>query len=461
MKPIVFATIVGLALIACDDADNTPQPEPEGGIVSVDTTSGTENQQEDSQQVETQLIQYVYQDDSTAINLSTITENVDGDFCFNIVKQLNALDEDNFLLSPISVELAFAMVANGAYGQSRQQIMDALGYGSKSIDELNNHSKNLIAEWNDMNVDNARRNSEGYYGDNLYQQTIETANAIWTDRKFPLYSDYIALCNSFFDAEASTMNFANEDSTLAVMNEWCNQKTHGMIPRMFSSLEPDLLTVIANALYFKASWEQPFDEWFTSKNDFHNADNSIQEVDMMKCQMSFNYVRTENFVMAELPYNGTTCMDIILPDSSTDISQCISELSSTRFAAATEKMLPKLLNLHLPKFDLKFDHNLVDVLKQLGITSVFGVAADLSKMGCAYENAFLSNVFQLSHISVDENGTEAAAVTVVAVANSAYIPPTKVVIPIEFNVNRPFAYIIRDTQTSTILFVGKVEKLIN
>lgn len=425
MKKALFAfSFVLLAAIACDKNNNDePSPEPQ---------------------------------DTTKFNLETVAENANGDFTFNIVKQLNAAADGNFLLSPISVQMAFALLANGADGNSRQQILDAFGYSS--IDKLNSDCQNVILDWKKLNEDYVRQNSElSEFGVNNYQQTIETANAIWADRCFPLFSEYTELCKKYFDAEAATLNYANVDSTLAVMNGWCNQKTHGMIPKMLNEddIDDDAIAILANALYFRADWNFPFEEDATQKADFTDGANAVSQVDMMWQQEDFKYVRTENFAMAELPYSGSTCMDIILPGSDISVNQCVEQLSQTRFDAAIEKMSLKKLNLHLPKFELNFNHNLVDIMKQLGVVDVFSpVTADLSKMGSGHPNAHVNDAFQLSRISVDESGTEAAAVTVIEVKDGISLD-----IPIEFNVNHPFAYIIRDKQTGVILFVGKVEKL--
>lgn len=436
MKKSVFAAlfIAGFAFAACDKNDNTePEPNPSWRTLF----------------------------DTTDINLGALTDNSDGDFAFNIVKQLNTSEKGNFLLSPISVELAFAMLANGADGNSRQQILDAFGYGSKSIDDLNNRCRAVISEWYKLNDQYASQSAElDEYEKGMFQQTIETANAIWSARRAPLFEDYISLCNRYFDAKAATLNFVNKDSSLAVMNGWCNQKTHGMIPKMLNEDDIDdyTVTVLANSLYFKADWKMPFEEGATIKADFTNASGNVSQVDMMQQQENFSYVRTENFAMAELPYNGTTCMDIILPDSGISVSQCIEQLSQTRFDAALAKMSSKELLVRLPKFDLDFNHELVKIMKQLGIVDVFdSEIADLSKMGSRHDKAFVNKAFQLSHIKVEESGTEAAAVTVIIAADNAVMPIETD--PIEFNVNRPFAYIIRDKQTNTILFVGKVESL--
>ena len=459
-KKSVFAALIiaGFVFAACDKNDNTepePQPEPTADTTSI---SGTTQPGPNPDSIPPFWCEIpVYQNDTVSVNLETISAQTEGDFTFNIVKQLNNESDGNFFLSPISVQMAFAMLANGADGNSRKQIIDALGYGSKSIDELNSYCRKIISDWNTLNSEYANKSAQvSEYENGASQQTIETANAIWTDRRFPLFSEYIELCNNYFDAEAATLNFANKDSSLAVMNGWCNQKTHGMIPSMLSDLDPLPITVMANALYFKADWADPFKEYATQKADFTNADGAVSQVDMMHQQEYFNYVRTDIFTMAELPYTGTTCMDIILPNNGISVGQCIEQLSQVRFDAALAKMSSQELFVHLPKFDLEFNHNLVKIMNQLGVVDVFSpLTADLSKMGGGYTEAFVSDAFQLSHISVDESGTEAAAVTIIIELTGA----GPQMIPIEFNVNRPFAYIIRDKQTGAILFVGKVEKV--
>ena len=456
-KSLIAFSFVLLAAIACDKDNNSEsQPEP---VPATDTLPGRDTT---SHEINTDTIPPFWCEipddpDKVAVELCMINAQTEGDFTFNIVKQLNNESDGNFFLSPISVQMAFAMLANGADGNSRKQIIDALGYGSKSIDELNSYCRKIISDWNTLNSEYANKSAQvSEYENGASQQTIETANAIWTDRQFSLFSEYIELCNNYFDAEAATLNFANKDSSLAVMNGWCNQKTHGMIPSMLSDLDPLTITVIANALYFKADWADPFKEYATQKVDFTNADGAVSQVDMMHQQEYFKYVRTDIFTMAELPYTGTTCMDIILPNNGISVGQCIEQLSQVRFDAALAKMSSQELFVHLPKFDLEFNHNLVKIMNQLGVVDVFSpLTADLSRMGGGYTEAFVSDAFQLSHISVDESGTEAAAVTIIIELTGA----GPQMIPIEFNVNRPFAYIIRDKQTGAILFVGKVEKL--
>ena len=432
MKLKVFALMMVVALASCNKDNETiepepePQPQPQPEVI-VNTTT-----------------------DTISVSLEVLPQNVGDDFTFNIVKQLNTATKDNFLLSPISVQLAFAMLTNGADGNTRQQLLSALGYGSKSIDELNSDCQKVIEGWEKVNND--------FSGEN-YQQTIETANAIWTDKQFPLFEEYIGLCNKYFDAEAATLNFSDVTNALATMNGWCNQKTHGMIPSMLDDddISPETITVLANALYFKGNWRRPFTDNLTIKADFTNTDGTVSQVDMMHQVEDFSYVRTEKFAMAELPYSGTTCMDIILPDNGVSVSQCISELSQARFDTARAKMQYRNLYVSLPKFDLNFNHKLVEIMKQLGAVDVFvPQIANLSKMGSGHTDAFVSNAFQLSHITVEESGTEAAAVTVIVVDKNA---GPSVETPIEFNVNRPFAYVIRETQTGAILFVGKVVKL--
>jgi serpin B len=269
----------------------------------------------------------------------------------------------------------------------------------------------------------------------------------------------MATAQQYFDAESATLDFADVEKTLSLMNNWCDKKTHGMIPKMLNDLNPNDVIILANALYFKGNWEEPFDAYYTRKADFFNSDGTTTKVKMMyQEEIDCDYVRTDSFVMAELPYSGSTCMDVILPNNGISVSQCVGQLSQARLDATFEKLSQKKLNVHLPKFDLDFNQNLVDIMKQLGVIDVFSPTdADLNNMSqSSIGGVFVDNAFQLSRISVDERGTVAAAVTVCQMVGC---PPPEKVKPIEFNVNRPFAYIIRDYQDGTILFVGKVEKL--
>ena len=166
--------------------------------------------------------------------------------------------------------------------------------------------------------------------------------------------------------------------------------------------------------------------------------------------------------MAELQYWGNTCIDVILPNEGISASECLSQLSQERFDAALSKLENKRLDLKLPKFDISYDIDLNDVMRTLGITDAFSEAtADFSNMGTAVGingDPYLSRAFQKSRISIDEDGTEAAAITVLTMeGTSAEFEPQLYVVPIEFYVNHQFIYVIREG--NNILFVGKIEKM--
>ena len=394
------------------------------------------------------------------IDLNVIAEQLEDDFVFKFVKQIDREANKNFFVSPISVKMAFAMLSNGAEGNTLQQLLDSLGYSNKTIGDLNNDCHKLISHWDEQKKDNEeiQRLYSELGGSGEYQQIIETANSVWSNKMFVLSDSFMATIRQFYDAESASLDFADAQKALSIMNDWCNQKTHGMIPKMLENIDPNYAVILANTLYFKGNWKSRFESCDTHKSDFFNCDGSVTKVKMMNQETFFNYVRTDCFAMAELSYEGSTCMDIILPNNGISVSQCIGVLNQARFNAALKEMSRNKLNVHLPKFDMQFNQNLVEIMKLLGVADVFSPTdADLSNMSnSSMEGAFVSDAFQLSCISVDENGTEAAAVTAVCLTGCCHPMELK---PIDFNVNHPFAYIIRDKKTNTVLFVGKVEKL--
>ena len=237
------------------------------------------------------------------------------------------------------------------------------------------------------------------------------------------------------------------------INSWCDDNTKGCIPTLLEEpLDPSTSLVLINALYFKGIWAKKFDKKQTRENVFTNMDNSVSKVEMMHQTDSFNVWTGKKMDMVELPYgNDSFCMEVYLPHRGEDLENCIRSLSQDTFFEIRDKKSKQKVHLGLPRMELRYDTSIKKPLMNMGMTNAFG-QADFS--GISDGAIKISDIQHITYIKVDEDGTEAAAVTAAYFVNSA--GPEQLV---EFFVDRPFAYIIKEKSTGMILFMGRVVKM--
>lgn len=357
-------------------------------------------------------------------------------------------ENENLVCSPLSLQYALAMTANGASGQTRQEIIDFLGYGEEGIDVLNEYSKTLLEQLPAVDLD----------------VTLKVTDALLVNEKFPLLPSFKETVEKSYYAAVDNMDFSDPEQIASRINEWASRSTDGFIDKVLaaSDILPDAVAYIMNALYFKAKWagseyDPMFDSDRTKPEDFHLSDGSTVKVDMMRNMRWHQYAEMDGYKVLALPYaNRKFYMYILLPDEN-DINGLVDKLQTTSWNDILNSMKNDAeVYVRLPKFEIENKYELNDALLALGVERPFqsGLAEfDMMfqpKDGYYY---WISKVIQKARIKVSEKGTEAGAVTIVEMPGESEGPgdePKKV----EFYVDRPFVFVIGEKTSGTILFEG-------
>ena len=358
-------------------------------------------------------------------------------FAFDLLKQIaKEQPNTNVFISPFSVSSVLQMVGSGAAGETRTEMQRVLKTSGLPADALNVTCKDLNQSLNSQtNV------------------ILNLANAIWYKEGFHLKPRFVSNNGNYFLAKLAGVDFGKPESAQTI-NEWANASTHGKIKEVVQFPFPPLTRVIlANAIYFKGKWDRPFDKSDTKEDVFHVSAGGEKQTPTMWQHGHFNYQQGDGFQAVRLPYaGGRLQMYLFLPDTNSSPAKLLADLNANTWR---DKILPKFQDqqgvLALPRFKLDCDVMLNDPLKALGMRQAFVVGADFSAM--ADEPLFVSEVKQKSFVEVNEEGTEAAAVTTVKMTLSAMPAPKKL---FEMIVDRPFFFVIGDDQTKSILFMGMI-----
>lgn len=375
----------------------------------------------------------------TRVEQSLLDANTD--FAFRFFSQVcNTEDEKpNVFVSPLSTSLCLSMITNGASGNTLTEMQDVLGFpaSSFSLDDLNNYNQKLTTALLDL--------------DNTTQLGI--ANSIWVKQGFKVYDSFVNVNKQMYDAQVQELDFTSPTAK-DVINRWCAEQTNDCIKEVIKVIPANARMYLLNALYFKGIWASQFEKSATRQENFTNSDGTQQKVNMMNQTEMFNYTKNSTFSIAELPYgNEAFSMVILLPSGGKTLDESLSELTSENWKEWNSNMAGKQLQVKLPRFRVEYDKTLIDDMIAMGMKDAFdGNKADFSKMSAA--ELYVGILQQFTYINVDEEGTEAAAVTVGGMLDSAGLPVT-----IPFYVDSPFAFMIKEKSTGAILFMGKVTKL--
>lgn len=368
-------------------------------------------------------------------------------FAFDLFHQLAAAQEGNLFYSPYSISQALAMTYAGAAGTTAQQMSQTLHF-TLPQDKLHAQFGALAADMTSRSQATPQPGSSGQ------QFQLNVANALWGDKTFTFKPAFIQLLNQFYNAGLKTTDFKNApDAARQEINDWVAQNTNDKIQNIVPSGAITLATrsVLANAIYFNASWQDPFKETDTKDDDFTLLDGSKVSVPMMNRRGSLAYRQGSGYQAVELPYfGGDMAMLIILPDEG-KFASFEEALDAKAFKGVIDTLNRAEVNLSMPRFKYDFALDLSDMLKGMGMTDAFSDKADFS--GIADEPLLISSILHKAYIGVDEKGTEAAAATAVVMATTAMPVPQKV---IELKIDHPFIFTIYDQKTGTLLFVGRV-----
>ncbi len=364
-------------------------------------------------------------------------------FAFDLYQQLNS-GQGNVLYSPYSLYQALTMVYAGARGDTASQFESVLHY-PLSQEEIH-------AVSNALNL--ALSSQSNNTGQDDQKFTLEIANAIWAQRDGHVEQSYLDLISEHYAAGMRTVDFAQSQEAADLINQWAQENTNDKIkeianPSMFNV---NTRLALTNAVYFKGAWFFPFMEENTTKEDFTLLDGENVEVDMMMTSEEFSALKNERVQMVELRYhNSPIVMDLIAP-----IDGSWEAFSQTLTSGLLDDYIGQLetrrVNLSLPKFKIETpEMDLINPMQELGLIDVFGMNADLSGM-TGDKSLLISTLVQKAFIDVNEAGTEAAAVTIAVAQEKAMISPD----PITISFDSPFLFLIRDTNTGTILFIGQL-----
>jgi serpin B len=359
-------------------------------------------------------------------------------FAFDLLKQIVKEQPDtNVFISPFSVSTALQMTGNGAAGETKAEMQRVLKTGGLPAGVLNSACKDL----------NQSLNSQPGVVLNL-------ANAIWYKKEIRLKPEFVSVNKQFFQAELAGVDFTKPESAQTI-NNWADKSTRGKIKQVVQwPLDPATRVILANAIYFKGKWGRPFDKQATKDHAFDVLPSGTPKpVPMMWQHGHFNYQQGDGFQVVRLPYaGGRLQMYLFLPDTNSSPTKLLADLNADTWR---DKILPKFQDkegtLALPRFKLDYDVRLNDPLKALGMRQAFTAGADFSAM--ADEPLFVSEVKQKSFVEVNEEGTEAAAVTTVTMSSGAMPAPQKV---FKMIVDHPFVFIIGDDSTKSVLFMGVI-----
>ena len=375
-------------------------------------------------------------------------------FSFKFLKKVNEADKkgNSFIYSPLGITYVLSMVNDAATGTTEQEIEQTLGFHEGGIQAVNEYCKNLIDNLPKADTD----------------ANLNIANAIFLNKDYTLNPQFVQDMDYYYNAKAEALDFKSS-KTLKRINDWCNDKTKGMIPNILEKLNPDAVTYLLNAIYFKADWTNKFDPKNT-KNETFTTETGTTQIPMMQQDVYISYVKNEIYSAVKIPYgNGLWNMTVMLPEGNNTTDDIINHLSAAGFSNDVENFCATKggifrtyeVDLKMPRYETSSDTDdledgLISVLQDMGIHLAFDSNwAEIPNM--ANTNVFISKMRQKAKIEVNEEGTKAAAVTVAEMAVTAVEPGIEQSKPQKatFHANRPFVYVIREASSGVILFVGK------
>ncbi len=357
-------------------------------------------------------------------------------FSFKILNQINKTElNQNVFISPLSISYALGMTLNGASGKTYDSIKNTLNISTLSPDEINQNYKSLM----ELLV-------------NLDPKVIfKIANSIWHRNDLPVEKDFIEVNKKYFNAQVSGLDF--DDAYAAqIINTWVDKNTNGKIKSIVPEPIPKLVVMyLINAIYFKGSWAYQFDTNRTKNDKFILPNGSQMVCEMMNITGDFKYYEDEYLQMIDLPYGDNKfSMTIVLPKGNKNIDEFVSEISEIQWDNWIQNLQIKEGDLFVPKFKIEFKKSLNDVLKAMGMDIAFdhrrAEFKNISKVG----DLHITNVLHKTFVEVNEEGTEAAAVT------SVEIGVTSIQERFVMRVDRPFFFVIRDKHSETLIFMGKI-----
>ena len=354
-------------------------------------------------------------------------------FALNLNRQLSGMESK--VVSPMSITYLMGMLANGANGNTQQEILKAIGCEGLNVLELNALYHGLMQ-------------SAG----RLDKKTIvNIANYVAVNKQIHLNSAFGKTVSDTYQARVESLDFSSSKSTSKI-NDWCKAHTDGMIPKIIDQIDPSAISYIMNAIYFNGTWQEKFDAKNTKQENFRGYTRDIQKVSMMHQVEKFYYTENNTFKAVDLPYgNGIYRMTVLLPNEGKSIDDMMKGMTVDKLEEINSQMEKCMVNLKLPKFTTEMELPLNSIISNLGAPSIF-LPGKANFNHFANGNFFVSKMLQKAKIEVNEQGTKAAAVTAAIMLTS--MAPMEMR-NVEFHADHPFVYLITDTNSGAILFMGQ------
>ncbi len=362
------------------------------------------------------------------------TNNNFGLTLFNEV--IKSDDTKNIMISPASVSLALGMAYNGAESSTKAAFDSVLNYEGLTRAEVNEVMMDLIKTL----VTDSKGN------------LLEIANSVWYRSGFPVFQGFIEMNKTYYGAEVRELDFSSPGAVDEI-NGWVADKTHDKIDEIISELSAETMMVLINALYFNCLWETEFDKDETAMELFYNEDQSqYGQVEMMKTESTFKVAATNDYTAVELPYRDNKfSMRLFLPGNGSSVDELIAALDGDTWDSWMEEFEEQdEVQVVMPKFKFEYRRSMANDLINMGLGIAFTGSADFS--GISDIDLLISDVIHKTYIDVNEEGTEAAAVTAVVFETTSAGPGGPMVI----RFNKPFLFAITENSSNSIVFVGKV-----
>lgn len=365
--------------------------------------------------------------------ISLLFNSLNCSFQVSIFNEMNKSKRgQNLIISPLSIFQILSLTTNGAKGQTQKEMIQALN--GTDLDKINYVNYEILE---------------------IFQKfkTVEIANVVMS--RFTPLKEFIEIAEKYCAPQEQLIS-ANQ------VNNWCSEKTHGKITKILDQLDASVQMILLNAVYFKGEWSKQFKESLTKKKIFYNLGTEIKEVDTMQKLDHFSYYEDTKVQAIDLPYtqDGMSAL-IILPKETVDINKYITSLNSNESSLSDliSQLKYSKVNLELPKFKLEFFSSLKETLKDMGMTTAFTDDADLTGLR-EERNLKIDDVLHKTFLKVNENGTEAAAVTAVIVKYTSAMPVQEKIY--QMKVNRPFLFMLRSNKLPSdydMLFMSKIESI--
>jgi serine protease inhibitor len=379
---------------------------------------------------------------SSPMDIST----ADNTFGFRLLNALQKTRPDgNVVLSPVSAALNLSMVLNGAEGQTREEMLKALSLSGSDMEVINTANAQLIKDIR------AKTNNV----------TLSVADSLWVDsRRATLLPDYTKRMQTSYDAELQGLDFSNP-GTAQKINGWASKQTQGKITKVIDRIDPSEVLLLLNAVYFKGQWTQKFDKEKTQQREFTLANGTTKQVPRMGQSGHFDYFETPEMQGIRLPFgDGDLVMEVLLPSKSSSLDALEAQLTAEHWKEWRGRYSRREGTIELPRFELESKYKLNGPLESLGMRRAFEAnAAQLTGMlssapgRAGLGRLSISSVLQSTYWKVDEEGSEAAAVTTTQIRTLAAVRARE---PFRMVVDRPFFCAIADERSGVLLFVGAI-----